>query len=117
MDPAKTVTGGTELGAGAELLDQPGQPVHADPGQPRTAQDGEDGARGDPARQALLQLAVVDRLTAQVALHEAVVAHHDALDELFVHRVLLVDQLVGDGALVARRRTVPSTGVLGAGVS
>ena len=94
----------------AELLDQPGQPVHADSRQARTAQDGEDIARGDAAGQALRQLAVVDRLAAEVALHEAVVADDDALDELFVHLVLLVDELVGDGALMARRGDGPVDG-------
>ena len=89
---------------GAELLDQPGQPVHPDAGQPRAAQDGEDGPGGDPSGQAFLELVVVDRLAGQVALHEVVVAHHDPLDQLLVHGVLLVDQLVGDGALVAGGR-------------
>ena len=48
----------------------------------------------------------------EVALHEIVVAHHDALDELLVHRVLGVDQVVGDraherSACAARRRRWP----------
>ena len=108
--PGQHGDGRHRAGCRAELLDQPGQPVHPDSRQARTAQDGEDIARGDAAGQALRQLAVVDRLAAEVALHEAVVADDDALDELFVHLVLLVDQLVGDGALVARRRDGPVDG-------
>ena len=85
---------------GAELLDEAGQPVHAHPAGGRAAEHREDRARRHPAGQALLQLGVVERLPVQVALHQVVVAHDDALDQLLVHRVLLVDQVVGDGALV-----------------
>jgi hypothetical protein len=74
-------------------------------------------SRGDAAGQALLELAVVDRLAAEVALHEVVVADHDAFDQLLVHGVLLVDQLVGDGALVAGRGDGAVDGDCGAGVS
>ncbi len=105
--PGQHGDGRHRAGCRAELLDQPGQPVHPDAGQARATQDGKDIARGDAAGQALRQLAVVDRLATEVALHEAVVADDYALDELFVHLVLLVDEFVGDGALVADRRDGP----------
>ena len=91
----------TGAGGGAQLLDQPGEPVHADPAGGRAAQDGEHVGRGDTAGQALLELGVVERLAVEVALHEVVVAHDDAFDELLVHGVLLVDEVLGDGPLVA----------------
>ena len=99
----RPASGGRDAGLRAELLDQAGQPVDAHAAGGRAAQDREDAGRGDAAGQALLELGVVEGLPVEVALHEVVVAHHDALDELLVHGVLLVDQVVGDGPLVTGR--------------
>ena len=113
--PAVATSGGREPGVGQSSSISRASRSTPTPLGGRAAQDGEHGGRGDAAGQALLELGVVERLAVEVALHEVVVAHHDALDELLVHGVLLVDEVVGDGPLVADGGTVPSTARAGGG--
>ena len=89
---------------GAQLDQQPGQSVDAHPGGPRAAQDREHRAGGHPAGQGVLELLAGDGLALEVAGHEVVVAHHDALDQLLVDLVLGDRQVVGDRALGAGDR-------------
>ena len=56
-------------------------------------------AARDARRERLGELADLDLLVAEVALHEIVVADDDALDERVVHRVLLRLHLGGNRAL------------------
>ena len=74
----------------AELADEVGQPVDADAGRRRTAQDGELDAAEHLVGQRPLQLVGAGHVAGQVPLELLVVAGHDLLDQLVVQAVLLV---------------------------
>ncbi len=98
--PAAAWTGGREVGLGHSSSMSLASRSTPTPLARRATQHGKHAGRCHAAGQALLQLGVVERLALQIALHEVVVAYDDALDELLVDGVLLVDELFRDGALV-----------------
>ena len=53
-------------------------------------------AVGDAVGQGVLELLDARDVALEVALHQLVVGHHDALDQVVVHLVLEVGQVVGD---------------------
>ena len=112
-------------GGGPDLADEGGQTVDGDqlgggPGHHR-----EHGGRRDPVGQRLLQLLGPGDVALQVALHEVVVGHHDALDQVVVDLMLErlhlrrdlalggLARLIGDGGVgeqvghAAKRRLLP----------
>ncbi len=88
---------GARVGAGGDLGQQGGQAVDADTGHRRAAHHREHESLGDAVGQGGLELGARQRLAFEVALHEGVVAHHDALDQLLAHLVLDRGEVVGDG--------------------
>ena len=94
-----------ERGRGRFLDEERRQPVDADELRRAAAQHREHAARRDARGERARELGDVDRLVAEVALHEVVVADDDAFDERVVHRVLFGLHLVGDRAFGALRGT------------
>ena len=90
--------GWARVGGGGDLGQQGGEAVDADPGHRRAAHHREHEALGHAAGQGRLELGPRQHLAFEVALHEGVVADHDALDELLAHLVLDGGQVVGDRA-------------------
>ena len=93
-------------GGGPDLADEVGQAVDADAGDGRAAHDREHGGVGHAVGQGVLQLGDARHLALEVALHQLVVGHHDALDQVVVHLVLELGQVLGDllGRCGCRRR-------------
>ncbi len=107
---------GPLAGGRAQLGQQAGQAVHPDPGGPGAAQHREHGPGGHAAGQAGLEFVAPDGLAVEVAGHEVVVTHHDALDQLLVDLVLGDGELVGDRAGGAGHRGAAGRVVEGGGV-
>ncbi len=85
------------------------QPVDADELGGAAAEDREHARLRDALGERLLELLHLDRLVAEIALHEIVVGDDDAFDERVVHRVLFSLHLVGDRAL----RALPAVAFVG----
>ena len=102
----RTVTGGRSAGDGP--ISQMKSARRSTP-TPVTAEPHTTGntvAVGDAVGERVLQLGDARDVALEVALHQLVVGHHDALDEVVVHLVLEVGEVVGDrlGRCGCRRR-------------
>ena len=86
------------VGGGGDLGQQGGQAVDAHAGDGRSAHHREHQALGDAVGQGGLELGARRDVAVEVALHEGVVADHDALDQLLAHLVLGGGEVVGDRA-------------------
>ncbi len=93
-----------ERGCGRFFDEELRKAVDADELGRAPAQHREHGARRDARGQCARELADVDLLVAEVALHEIVVADDDSLDERVVHRVLFGLHLVGHRTFGSVRR-------------
>ena len=98
MSPAWTSTGGRESGAGAISASSVARRSMPTPVTAEPHTTGNTRPWATPLARVASSSAADRRLALEVALHEVVVAHHDALDELLAHLVLDGGQVVGDRA-------------------
>ena len=98
-------------GRRADLADEVGQPVDRDVGRGRAEHDREHRRLGDALGERVLELVASRSLAAEVALEQLVVGDDDALDEVVVHLVLELGELVGDLAVRRLAAVVEVRGV------
>ena len=83
-------------GRGTDLAHDAGQAVDADELGGRAADDREHARRGHALGERLLELLGGERLALEVALHQRVVGHDDALDQVVVDARLDLGHFLGD---------------------